>query len=450
MKTAIVGVLALATFLALPAPAAAQQTDLYDSFDRADGDAGPDWEPTPFGFPVWYIRNNMACADTPGINLLSQPYCGLRVNMETQLFGDELSNYEGGFVMAPADFSAVLLCEGVRDDGAGTITLRIRNPFTHEDFATSDPMQVTPGSGYYLSFYVESTGYAICTLRDSFHFEQVVATTMTAPWISPSRFGLVLSGASEMPDNKYACGDFFSMNIYEPFTCPPEPTTTTLDTTTTTMAPATTTLPDPTTTTLPEPTTTTMEETTTTIDEPTTTTMETTTTTLPAGPLCAAAPRNDCLSGANGASRLKLRATSHPMLLWKLGAGAEAAEGAFGDPVDGDTEMAFCLYDASASSQPLVSETIAAGEGWDAVSKGLRYSGSGAVRSVALLRNAAGKTQIRVSLAGEGYDDPTLPLTHGVRAQLVVDDGGQRSCWETGFSSAKPNDERRYNAKGPE
>ena len=118
-----------------------------------------------------------------------------------------------------------------------------------------------------------------------------------------------------------------------------------------------------------------------------------------------------------------------------------------------------CVYDASASAQPLLAGAVGAGGScgpkpcWKAVAGGYRYRNKAAtgdgVTDLKLRFSASGEIQVVVKGKGAALPLPALGLTTPVHVQLVVDDGSApKTCWQSTFSSPLKNDGSIFKANG--
>jgi hypothetical protein len=235
-----------------------------------------------------------------------------------------------------------------------------------------------------------------------------------------------------------------------------EVTTTTSTTSTTTST---------TSTTVPPTTSTTASSTSTTSTATTTPTSSTTTTTL--APLCAATPETGCRLAEAGKAQLQLKdrtPDTKDQLKWKWKKGAATDLGDFADPVTGSADYRFCIYDSSASSQPLAELALVPGGTCDgkpcwktlgspASPKGYKYKNKAGTPSgiikVKFKAGVDGKAQVQLKAKGDLIPMPALPLTLNVTAQLLIDDGATTECWQTVYSSTLKNDAAQFKAKGP-
>jgi cysteine-rich repeat protein len=139
---------------------------------------------------------------------------------------------------------------------------------------------------------------------------------------------------------------------------------------------------------------------------------------------------------------------------WKWTRGEETLLTEFGDPASGPVRYGLCLYDQSASSQPLAKleilpgGTCSARDCWRELGRGFKYrsrTGNGdGVRSVDLFAGDAGKARAGVVAKGARLTIPTLPLSPPVMVQLHNDFG---ACWGAVYSIPVKNDDSRFKAK---
>jgi subtilisin-like proprotein convertase family protein len=191
---------------------------------------------------------------------------------------------------------------------------------------------------------------------------------------------------------------------------------------------------------------------------PTTTT---TTTTLPDP--CGPAPMGGCRESVAGKSQLQIKPGTAPTrsrMKFKYKQGAATLPSEFGDPVGGAPTYHLCVWDESASAQPLLSAAAPAGGTcgsqpcWKATAAtGYRYKNKDAtpdgIDKIRLKADGSpGRTLIQVQARGALLSAPAPPLTPTVTAQLLVDDGGI-TCWEVPFTTAVKNDGIQFKAKGP-
>ncbi len=182
--------------------------------------------------------------------------------------------------------------------------------------------------------------------------------------------------------------------------------------------------------------------------------------------LCAPAPLVGCLVPTQpGKSLIAIKDNANDGkdgLKWKWSEGEATELSAFGDPVDTTSPVyALCVYDASASEQPLIESAVRPGGAcgkkqkpcWRSSGSGLRHkdkSGEpGGIQAVGLRAGAAGRAAIKLKAKGALLDLPSLSLDLPVTVQFVVTDGDSTGCWETTYGSATRNDAGRFKAKGP-
>lgn len=177
--------------------------------------------------------------------------------------------------------------------------------------------------------------------------------------------------------------------------------------------------------------------------------------------LCDSTPAAGCrLSDPLGAS-LILVDGSKDKFTWKINKGAATASADFLDPTQTGRSAAVCFYDGSASPQPIFQASIQSGlscdgkDCWqDLKGRGYKYKSktgisSNGVTQIKLKEGDPGKTKILVKGKGSFLSIPSLPLTGPVSAQLVIDDGVTRECWQSALPLELLNDGSKFKAKGP-
>ena len=167
---------------------------------------------------------------------------------------------------------------------------------------------------------------------------------------------------------------------------------------------------------------------------------------------CTAVPAVGCHLAEK--SLLKLSdngGTSRDKLVWKWSAAVDT-------PLGGTLDYSICLYDASASPQPVL-ERVAPGGGfcksgavgtfadcWRFVS-GREYRDKSARDGLVKVKLRPGsKTSIRVIGRGDRLAPPPLPLALPLVVQLQNDDG---TCWEATYAVALANGAGAFTAKLP-
>jgi hypothetical protein len=133
-------------------------------------------------------------------------------------------------------------------------------------------------------------------------------------------------------------------------------------------------------------------------------------------------------------------------VVWKWSKGAATDVADFADAVAGASVYQVCIYDASASEQPLL-DAGAVGAGtcgsspcWRALgTKGYVYrdklAGSDGISSIKLKSGVDGKAKVQFKAGGVNLDLAGLPLTAPVVVQLLIDDGNTVECWQSNFTS---------------
>lgn len=204
---------------------------------------------------------------------------------------------------------------------------------------------------------------------------------------------------------------------------------------------------------------------TTTTGTTTTTMVSATTTTLGKPDGCAAAPRPSasCRDTATRGSRILVDAGAAARLRWTWKRGEETSLASLGDPVEENGSYRLCVYDGSAAGGARMQVVLRTGAACGASpcwrrrgSRGLRYRDRAAlpdgVRSAKLTAGAVGKA--RVMLEARAPNLPSMGLVPGgvelpVTVQLVIGSGSGAECWQSVFTLADQNDERRFKARGP-
>jgi hypothetical protein len=158
---------------------------------------------------------------------------------------------------------------------------------------------------------------------------------------------------------------------------------------------------------------------------------------------CGAAPRSGCRR-AGKTTFVLMRSLTKPnvrALRWKWLHGAETRMADFGDPVDGATEYALCLFSQSAGETRLLMAVDVPAAGicrgvpcWQTPStRGLRYNdpeGTAAgITRIALETGTDGSARITIAGGGLNLPIPALPIHSegGTTVQFVNSEG---ECWE--------------------
>jgi hypothetical protein len=155
-----------------------------------------------------------------------------------------------------------------------------------------------------------------------------------------------------------------------------------------------------------------------------------------------------------------LRGGSTPskhLLKWKIVRGGHAMEPDLGDPI-GATTIGICLYDASASPQPLIARKVLPGGAcgskpcWKAVPGGYRYKNkvgsADGVTDVKLRVSGTGELALLIKGKGAALDVPSLDFLPPVRLQLLASDAGGVTCWESTFANALKSEPTLFKANG--
>jgi len=164
-----------------------------------------------------------------------------------------------------------------------------------------------------------------------------------------------------------------------------------------------------------------------------------------------ATPAGVCKAAASGRSSLLLKDSTdnhRDQLTWKWSKGAETTLVDFGIPTS-TTAYALCVYDSSASPQPLLVATVPASSArWTPTNKGFRYKDRAAaasgVRAITLKEGEATRSSAALQAKGAALAMPALDLTLPVTVQLRNSAG---SCWGASFTAARSNDSAKFSAK---
>jgi hypothetical protein len=173
--------------------------------------------------------------------------------------------------------------------------------------------------------------------------------------------------------------------------------------------------------------------------------------------LCGPTPQAGCRAPAQplkGTVTLKDRSPDKKDALnWKYIKGAATTVADFGDPLT-STDYTFCVYDQSATAQPILLAHVPAGGTcgtkpcWKAIKGGFKYNDKlftpDGVQQVLLKSGVATKAKILVKGKGVDLPMPTLPLTPTVTVQLKSETG---VCWEARYSNPQKNLAEQFRAK---
>ncbi len=139
------------------------------------------------------------------------------------------------------------------------------------------------------------------------------------------------------------------------------------------------------------------------------------------------------------------------LLNWKIARGGHASAPDLGDLVGGEQTLGICLYDTSATPQPLLAAAVLSGGTcsgkpcWKGITGGgYRYKNkTGAtdgITDVKLRPSGSGELGLVAKGKGAALPMPALGLVPPVRLQLVVSNPGGTVCWESSFTSPIKND----------
>jgi len=170
-----------------------------------------------------------------------------------------------------------------------------------------------------------------------------------------------------------------------------------------------------------------------------------------------------CRASASQRSLLRLRldpAGKKNLLKWKIVRGGNGSRADIRNPVDGNSSLAVCLYDASAAPQPLLASGLVPGGTCDANPCWKRLAGDGGYRyrnraatpdgltNLKLRLTRGGEVQLVVKGKGGRLPLASLGLLMPVRMQLLVGDAVGTTCWGSSFTSAIRNDAGMFRANG--
>ena len=166
---------------------------------------------------------------------------------------------------------------------------------------------------------------------------------------------------------------------------------------------------------------------------------------------------------APGKTQLAIKDTApdtKDRLKWKWAKGGAVGLGDFGDPVNGSTTYALCLWDRDAGTPELVRSIVLPPGGtcagkpcWRGNAKGFLFSDKAlatGVKQLKLRAGAAGKGQVQLQAKGVGIETigAALPFAQSpaVTIQLVNDLG---QCWSSDFSApARVNTGDKFDDRG--
>jgi hypothetical protein len=161
---------------------------------------------------------------------------------------------------------------------------------------------------------------------------------------------------------------------------------------------------------------------------------------------CMAAPKAGCrepTAARKGIFRFKQGPTpARSTLTWRWLKGAAAGPEDFGDPFHTHS-YAFCVYDSSATAQPLIGAAVPAGGACGALPCWSVLSGErvnyfdkiqfvGGMRLIQMAPGIVGSARALVQARGEDLVLPTMPLAPPVTVQLQVANG---ECWTASYDA---------------
>ncbi len=175
--------------------------------------------------------------------------------------------------------------------------------------------------------------------------------------------------------------------------------------------------------------------------ETATSTPTSTPTVTPPYAYCESGPSTGCVSAGGGVLRITDAANdARDAVTWKFRKGPALSQAAFGDPVNGSTSYALCVYDGS--TLVMEARVGASATFWKAIKNGYRYLDKNGLtdgyRRLLLKGGVAGRSRLVARLVGAPVPMP-LPFsgtqlfdaTGGIVVQLRQFGGG---CYETTFA----------------
>lgn len=212
---------------------------------------------------------------------------------------------------------------------------------------------------------------------------------------------------------------------------------------TATLTPTDTPTPTPTVTPTETPTSTPTNTATPTPTDTPTSTATATATETPSYAYCEAGPSLGCVSPGGGVLRIQDSVKdSRDAVSWTFRKGPAMAQSTFGDPVNGSTSFALCVYDGN--SLVMEARVGPSSTFWKAIRNGYRYRDraglSDGYRRLVLKGGNPGRSRITARLSGASVPLPLpfsptqfLDAALGVTVQLRQSGGG---CYETVFPAA--------------
>lgn len=181
-----------------------------------------------------------------------------------------------------------------------------------------------------------------------------------------------------------------------------------------------------------------------------------------AAPTCDTSPTTPCRDTSAFGATLVLKDNANDAkdkLIFKIRKGDLTNIADFLDPLAVGRMASLCLYDDSASSQPILASAVTSAgvcsgkPCWKATATGYKYADKTAspdgIFAIKLKEGNAGKAQVHVKAKGENLDTPSLPLQFPLTMQFLIDDGVSTSCWQSTFSAPIKNDSTIVKTKGP-
>ena len=158
-------------------------------------------------------------------------------------------------------------------------------------------------------------------------------------------------------------------------------------------------------------------------------------------------------------ANLQLTPQGKDKIAWAWRKGAATSKTDFGNPVTATPSYEVCVYDSSASPQPLYRGSVAAGGTcgtracWTDKKTGYGYrnttTNADGIQRVTLKSGVASRSVVQVTAKGINLTPPDPMLTLPVTVQLMIDNGSGIKCFQTDYTVATMNDTEQFRAKGP-
>lgn len=177
---------------------------------------------------------------------------------------------------------------------------------------------------------------------------------------------------------------------------------------------------------------------------------------------CPAAPASGCTTSSSATgdkiSITVVNGGGHK-LSWSLAKGTATTLDDLGDPVGGDAEYAFCVWDHVGGNPLLVFETQASAGAtgrlaeacWAPKGSGLAYKDksrrNGPVQRLNLKYGAAGRSVAKLAAGGTTLGVPSMPFAQSPEVVVQVINAENGHCWESRFATSSENSATRFQAR---